>query len=176
MSPTTPHRAEVLREVISVAELRADGVLPMDVPGVQDTFGDETTLLGALQLRWHSRLTGRVEQALADEPEDLPGAVVRAWQDAAAEMAGVRAVIDRCLAAPADETMAEMLGKATAKERAMLAVAAGLASATDAAAVAAGELLVQRARTERRTTTRHSQRTSASLALVRRIRKAVHAA
>ena len=53
-------RGDVLREVIRTADERLDGRLPLDVDGVADTFGDELTLLGALQLRWHTLLAGHV--------------------------------------------------------------------------------------------------------------------
>ena len=58
------HRGEVLRDVIAAVDAREDGLLPMDVPGVAETFGDELTLIGALQLRWHTRLAGRIEREL----------------------------------------------------------------------------------------------------------------
>jgi len=62
MTWTTFHRrGEVLRTVIDAADARRDGLLPMDVPGVPETFGDELSLLGALQLRWHTRLSGRLD-------------------------------------------------------------------------------------------------------------------
>ena len=38
-------RAEVLREVIRIADERRDGQLPMDVPGVAETFNDELTVV-----------------------------------------------------------------------------------------------------------------------------------
>ena len=80
------HRGEVLRSVVDEANARRDGVLPMDLPGVAETFGDETALVAALQLRWHTRLAGRIERTLMDRPDDLETAVVTAWRGAAAEM------------------------------------------------------------------------------------------
>src|SRR5687768_17251284 len=56
---TSHHRrGEVLRRVMEAADERRDGVLPTDVDGVAETFGDSLDLLGALQLRWHTRLAG----------------------------------------------------------------------------------------------------------------------
>ena len=55
-------RGEVLRNVLEHAETHRDGALPMELPGVAETFGDELTLLGALQLRWHTRLAGAIER------------------------------------------------------------------------------------------------------------------
>lgn len=46
---------------VTTLDARRDGLLPMDVIGVAEAFGDELTLLGALQLRWHTRLAGRIE-------------------------------------------------------------------------------------------------------------------
>src|SRR5687768_14437207 len=51
-------RGEILRDVTAVADDRRDGALPWDVAGVPAVFADELDLLGALQLRWHTRLAG----------------------------------------------------------------------------------------------------------------------
>ena len=53
---TFHRRGEILRTVITTADARCDGRLPRDVDGVAETFGDELTLIGALSLRWHTRL------------------------------------------------------------------------------------------------------------------------
>lgn len=119
-------RAEVLRDVVRTADDRLDGRLPMDVPGVRETFGDELSLLGTLQLRWYTRLTGRIEQELADEPLDLEDAVVQAWTATARALPGTRAVLDGAHA-PASPN-AEALTTARRKEREMLALMAGRAS------------------------------------------------
>lgn len=140
------NRGEVLRAVIASADERRDGTVPMDVPGVAETFGDELDVVGALQLRWISRLSGRIEQALAEQPMDLEEAVVAAWSGLAADMPGVRAIIDQQRARPRDEAMARAMAVSTAKERAMLAVLAGRSSGFDEAAVRAGEAIERRAR------------------------------
>ena len=94
MTWTSFHRrGEILRTVTRVADERLDGALPMDVTGVRETF-DAHTLLGALQLRWHTRLAGRVERELMYQPMDLESAVVRAWHSTADELPGVRAILD----------------------------------------------------------------------------------
>ena len=131
MNQTAHRRGEVLRAVIVAADARRDGTLPLDVDGVAETFGDELTLLGALQLRWHTRLAGRIERRLADQPLDLESAVVEAWRDTAGDMPGVRRIIDRHLAAPLDDAMAAALARATAKERLLLAAMAGRVSLRD---------------------------------------------
>lgn len=143
-------RGEILRTVTEVADTRRDGVLPMDVPGVAETFGDELTLLGALQLRWHTRLAGRIERELMNQPLDLERAVVTAWQGTATELPGILAIVDRHRAEPLDEAMAEAMRKSAVKERTMLAVMAGLSSGQDSAAVRVGARIEERARATHR--------------------------
>ena len=96
MTWTTFHRREdVLRDVVAAVDTRRDGLLPMDLPGVASAFGDEPTLLGALQLRWHTRLAGRIERELDLAPHDPDAAIEAARRQTAREMPGVRAVLDR---------------------------------------------------------------------------------
>jgi hypothetical protein len=140
------HRGDVLRVVTETADARRDGLLPMDVVGVRETFGDEVTLLGALQLRWHTRLSGHLERALLEQPEDLDAAVVTAWHATADDLPGTRLVLDHYRAAPRDEAMAFMLATSAAKERVLLAATAGRAGACTEDTVAAGLALEERAR------------------------------
>ena len=106
------HRGEVLRTVIAAADARRDGLLPMDVAGVTETFGDELDLLGALQLRWHTRLAGRIERELMRQPMDLEQRGGRPPGSATAdELPGVRAILDRYRADPLDAAMAEAMVK-----------------------------------------------------------------
>ena len=139
-------RGDVLREVIRTADERLDGRLPLDVEGVADTFGDELTLLGALQLRWHTRLAGHVERALADQPLDLEGAVALAWLGAAEDMPGTRAIIDHHVAHPTSPEMARATRIATGKEHELLALMAGRASAPGEAAQRVGREIEAAAR------------------------------
>jgi hypothetical protein len=139
-------RGDILRSVIATADSRQDGILPMDVPGVAEAFGDELALLGAVQLRWHTRLAGRIERELMTQPLDLEQAVVRAWRGTFDEMPGIRKIVDHYRAEPTDAAMAEAMQTATAKEQAMLAAMAGRASVQDAAAIRVGEAIEQRAR------------------------------
>ncbi|QWZ06677.1 hypothetical protein KRR39_14105 [Nocardioides panacis] len=141
------HRGDVLRDVVAEAEARRDGVLPTELPGVTEAFGDAHHLVAALQLRWHTRLAGSIERALQDQPDDLESAVVSGWRDAATGLAGVRRVLDEQRAAPASPEVGETLERAHRKEAAMLAVLAGLAYGADVAAVRVGERLEERART-----------------------------
>jgi len=161
MTPSsTPRRGEVLRAVIAAADRRRDGLLPMDVPGVAETFGDERTLLGALSLRWYARLAGRIERALAEQPLDLEAAVIASWQQCASELPGVLAILDAYRrsaagnAAEAARGTGEQTGQQTgrsiavsaAKEHELMAVMAGQGSPSDPRAARVGERLVERAR------------------------------
>jgi hypothetical protein len=122
MTWTTFHRrGQVLRAVIDAVDTRRDGRLPMDVPGVGETFGDELTLLGALQLRWHTRLSGRLERALASEPSDIEAAAVAAWHATCEELPGIRLVLDHYRAEPLDAQMARAVATAAAKEDVLMA-------------------------------------------------------
>jgi len=152
MTWTTFHRrGAVLRSVIEAADARLDGLLPMDLPGVADTFGDELALLGALQLRWHTRLSGHLERALMHQPLDTDEAAVAAWHATADDLPGIRMVLDHYQKAPLDDAMASTLATAVAKERILLAAMSGRAGATNAETAAAGRELEERARATLRT-------------------------
>jgi hypothetical protein len=140
------NRGAILRTAIATADVRRDGILPMDVEGVAETFGDELSLLGALQLRWHTRLAGRIERELMGQPMDLERAVVTAWRDTADELPGVLAIVDHHRAEPLDGAMARAMAKSADKERILLAVMAGRSSAQDAAAVRVGAEIENAAR------------------------------
>jgi hypothetical protein len=139
-------RGEVLRNVITSADQRVDGELPLYVDGVAETFADANDLLGALQLRWHTRLAGRIERELTTQPMDLELAVVTAWHRTVDEMPGVRAVLDQHRAHPLDEVMAQTTAIAAAKEHVLLAVMAGRGGPADAESVPVGERIEDRAR------------------------------
>lgn len=166
-------RAEVLRAVIRAADERMDGVVPMDVDGVDETFVDELTLVGALQLRWHTRLVGQIELALDREDVDPLRAVIHAWRVTAEALPGIRAILDQAMVEPSSHELAAALAKAVAKEHAMVAIMAGVAAAPDAAAVSAGEQVEFQARMPRGAG-RHGAR-AFNKAMMRRI-KAVLAA
>lgn len=140
------HRGEVLRDVVASANRRRDARLPLDLAGVAETFGDELTLLGALQLRWHTRLAGQIDRELLAEPMELEGAVVAAWHATADELPGVRAILDRERTAPSTPAIAEAMAKASAKEHLLLAMMAGRVSTPDAAAARVGAEIEDRAR------------------------------
>ncbi|GAA1789592.1 hypothetical protein GCM10009795_039160 [Nocardioides hankookensis] len=147
MTWTSFHRrGEVLRDVIASANRRRDGRLPMELTGVAETFGDELVLLGALQLRWHTRLAGRIERELLAEPMELEDAVVAAWHATADELPGVRAILDRERTAPSTPASSAAMAKATAKEHVLLAMMAGRVSTPDDAAARVGAEIEDRAR------------------------------
>jgi hypothetical protein len=139
-------RGEVLRAVLAVADQRRDGLLPTDVDGVAQTFADELDLLGALQLRWHTRLSGHIDRALMEQPMDLEGVVVAAWRRTAREMPGVRAILDHYRTRPTDDRMAATMAKALGKEHLMMAVMAGRGGYADEQAIPIGAALEDRAR------------------------------
>jgi hypothetical protein len=139
-------RGEVLRAVVETADQRVDGELPLDVPGVAETFADPTDLLGALQLRWHTRLAGRIERELMSQPMDLERAVVTAWHRTADELPGVRAILDHHLERPLDEDMGRAARTAAAKEHVLLAVMSGRGGPADAGSAAVGARIEAQAR------------------------------
>lgn len=140
------HRGDILRAVQETADHRRDGILPTDVPGVAEKFRDDLDLVGALQLKWHTRLAGNLERSMAGQPMDLESAVVAAWRTTAHQLPGVRLVIDHTTDHPADEETAHAMTRARIYERARLAQAAGLAHDRSERAVAAGARLEQAAR------------------------------
>lgn len=148
MTWTSFHRrGEVLRDVMTAADQRRDGTLPLDIDGVSATFADDLELLGALQLKWHTRLAGRIDREQMNQPMDLRAAVVRAWQRNAEDLPGIRAILDEHRAHPGDEATAEIMRKSAAKEHMLLAVMAGQASAQDERAAAVGARIEDDART-----------------------------
>jgi len=143
---TFHNRGETLRDVVTTANDRRDGVLPVSVPGVSEHFRDELDLIGALQLKWHARLSGNIERALVLEPMDLESAVASAWRTTAEQMPGVRMIIDRFVEDPTGPAMAAAMSRSREHELARLATAAGLASGPDHAAVEAGSRVERKAR------------------------------
>jgi hypothetical protein len=118
---TVHARTAALREVIAV--LDAGGALPWDARLVV-LFGDRDALLVALHDTWSRRLGGRLDVALEVDDHRLEESVARAWLETAADLPGVRRVLDQhadlaALAAPHRNEMRT------------LAVAAGLATFAD---------------------------------------------
>lgn len=140
------HRGEILQAVIDTADVRQDGILPMDLPGVRETFADELDLIGALSIKWHARLSGNIERVLMAQPMDLEAAITDAWRRTSQEAPGIRAIIDHYTESPTDAEMGAVLTRAREKEWLKLASVAGLASDNSAPAVRAGERLTRNAR------------------------------
>jgi len=140
------NRGEILRAVIATADVRRDGILPLDIPGAGEAFHDELDLLGALMLKWHARMSGHVERELAVQPLDLRAAVATAWARAAEELAGVRAILDHYREQPVDAEMARVIDRAAAKEHQFLAVMAGLSGLGEPDAAAVGAEIERAAR------------------------------
>ncbi len=143
-------RADVLRAVSDEADRRLDGILPAHLAGVTETFRDDLDLLGALQVRWYTRLSGALEGSLTHQPVDRDAAARDAWVRTAQELPGVRAVIDAHVETPTTDEMGRALDRAMAKEQVLLATAAGRAGVTtggtDVRAVEAGRRLQREAR------------------------------
>jgi hypothetical protein len=132
-------RDSVLRAVMTAAENRRDGHLPWDIPDAEQAFDTPAELLGALQMRWHTRLSGAIERELVEQPWDLGQAVVHAWRGLAADMPGVRAVLDSHADEPA-------MQRARRKEWVLLATASGLTGMDDPQAARIGREVERRAR------------------------------
>jgi hypothetical protein len=121
-------RGDVLNAVIAELDSRNDGVLPMYVAGVEQTFRDELDLLSALSLKWHTRLSGRLERVMTEQPLDFESAVIGGWRDNVAELPGIRLALDAALAG-SDADVLAVLGKSQQKERELLALWSGRVSA-----------------------------------------------
>ncbi|MGH3495941.1 MAG: hypothetical protein ACRDP1_00550 [Nocardioidaceae bacterium] len=124
-------RDDILRRLDEVADRHRDGRLPWNEIDAASVFDSTSDLLLAVQMRWHTRLSGRIDRELMNDPMDLRSAIARAWRHAAADLPGMRAILDAHDDVPA-------LGKARDKELGYLASAAGLAAMDDPDAVGIG--------------------------------------
>ncbi|MPZ63043.1 MAG: hypothetical protein GEU93_17485 [Propionibacteriales bacterium] len=133
-------REDVLGRVMRLADRRRDGVIPWaETAGADAAFGNPTDLLRALHMRWHTRLSGAFERELHEQPWDLEQVVVHAWRQTAAEMPGVRAILD----AHGDD---EAMHPARRKDWILLATASGAAGIDDPRAPEIGRAVEDRAR------------------------------
>jgi hypothetical protein len=144
------HRADVLRAVTDEADRRLDGILPAHLAGVSETFHDDLDLLGALQTRWYTRLSGALERSLSTQPTDFDAAVRDVWVGTAHDLPGIRAIIDAHVETPTTDEMGRALDRAMAKEQVLLATMAGRSNGgtagTDPRTVEAGRRLQHEAR------------------------------
>ena len=125
MTRSSPRRDEVLTAVIEAVDQRLDGILPMDVAGVRETFRDCDTLADVLYVRWQAALATEVERALAESPEHPRAAVVRAWRRTVRTLPGVRMVLD-VHDEQASGVRAEKIRRHRSRQRQWLAQQAGL--------------------------------------------------
>jgi hypothetical protein len=114
-------RTAALRDV--VATLDAGHDLPRDV-ATAEPFADRDDLLQALHGVWSRRLQGRIDLALEVDERPLDESVAAAWIHTAAELPGVRRVLDEHADQPA-------LRRLERRQLRAIAVAAGLATFDD---------------------------------------------
>ena len=129
----------VLAAVVAAADRRLDGVVPWDVADAERCFGTSDKLVSSLQMRWHTHLSALIEQALDAEPLDLAQAIVDAWRSCAADMPGVRRILDAHADSPG-------MRIARRKDWELLASARGLAATEDPKVAAVGRRIEELAR------------------------------
>jgi hypothetical protein len=137
---THHQRSAALRDVLATLDAGTTE-LPWN-DGLERVFTDRAGLLVALHDHWSRHLAARLDLAL--ELHDIPEAsVAEAWAAVAAQLPGVRRVLEQYAAHPA-------LALSRARADRMVAVAAGVAALDDPLAVAAarGAAFLERARTE----------------------------
>lgn len=139
-------RGDVLANIIKTIDSRADGHLPLDLPGVSETFRDDLDVISALTLKWNARLSCNIERALHAEPMDLESAVAAAWRATCEQLPGIRRVVDHYTAQPTSEAMGAALATVHEKERIRLALSAGLANYASPEAAAVGRRVEDKAR------------------------------
>lgn len=133
-------RKSALREVVAIVDARRD-LTPTDlldrVDPQREAFADESELLREAQLAWFQRLSGTLDRfgGVEETPEST---AVTAWVDAAAQMPGVRSLLDAHLDAP-------VLATAVVNERVMMAAVSGVPMHHPDAA-AHGERIIDSAR------------------------------
>ncbi|RHW27056.1 hypothetical protein D0Z08_10290 [Nocardioides immobilis] len=119
--PLYRQRYRALKLVIEEMDRRRDGVIPSQVAELWEVFEDDVDLVGALQMRWYTRLSGRIDFEQS-RGHDRDQAVVSAWRLTHAEMPGVRMALDRLLESPTCPQMGLMLAKAQRNEHIMVAL------------------------------------------------------
>jgi hypothetical protein len=140
---TYHRRSAALRDL--VADLDATGADDLIWTGaLAEAFADRAEVLVALHDQWLRRLGARVDLALELDEQPPREGVATAWREVAADLPGVRRVLDRHGDDPA-------LRRAELREHRLLAVAAGLATLDDPLehSARAGRVLVEQARAAR---------------------------
>lgn len=136
-------RSAALREVIRHLDV-SGATEPEWSDDLAAVFGDRDALLVALHDAWSRRLAARIELAL-EIGEDLPAECVEtAWFEVAAELRGVRRVLDAHASDP-------VLRKHEQHEHRLIAIAAGMVGIGDPLeyAARAGAQLVANIRAQR---------------------------
>lgn len=154
--PPCRRRYRVLQRLIQDMDERIDGVIPSHLPGLREVFEDDVALVGALQMRWYTRLSGRIEVEQT-QLSDRERAVVSAWRLTQTELPGVRRALDRAIESPSSPEMRLMLAKARRKEHIMVALMAGLTWFQDDRAAELGSDLELAARQESELQPRHTE-------------------
>ena len=125
---TTTHdlhtRSASLREVVSGLDAGRS------LPSVAAGFTDEDQLLVALHGVWSRRLNGRIDLALETDDQDLAASIGHAWVLTAADLPGVRRLLDENADRPCLQPLLRV-------EHRTVAVAAGLATFDDPGQVSA---------------------------------------
>lgn len=135
---TIHSRTAALRNVVTALDAGSD--LAWD-DSAAEHFTDRDDLLRALHEVWSRRLQGRIDVALELDTRRLDACVAAAWVQTAADLPGVRRILDEHADVPA-------LRHAGRIELRAIAVAAGLATFDDpiARSATAGSHFVRRLR------------------------------
>ena len=139
-------RGEILRTVVDTADARRDGVLPMQLPGVAETFARRARPARRPAAEVARPAVGQHRARADGEPMDLEDAVASAWLPDRDQLPGIRLVLDRYVESPNDPEMAAALDRAKEKEWCRLATAAGLANDEGPAAARVGRQIELKAR------------------------------
>jgi len=116
-------RAQAVNAVIAQLDRTATAE-PAWTDELAEVFADRDDLLVALHDRWTRRLEGRIDMAAELSLESNADVVADAWRQVAAELPGVRRVLDANADHPA-------LRKHELHEHRMVAIAADLAAMVD---------------------------------------------
>jgi len=116
-------RAAALTTVIEELD-RTGATSPSWTAGLAEVFTGPDDLLVALHDRWTRRLQARIDNAAELASDDVAESVADAWRELAAELPGVRRVLDAHADHPA-------LRRHELHEHRMVAVAAELAAFSD---------------------------------------------
>lgn len=116
-------RKEVFHEVLAIADRRREGVtateLLAEVSSADRAFTSEVDLLLDAQMVWAQALASQMDRTVFLGAGTLESGAIAAWQSAAFELPGLRALLDSAVGRPE-------MQKAFAKEHEFLARAVGV--------------------------------------------------